>query len=317
MDSNSKKLTGLGALALVSVLAACGGGGGGGGGTVTPPTTQPTSTPTLSPTLTNASGTVVDDGTGSPIAGARVVLMPWGPCGATPVPASSVTPENDGCPTPLPAPQATTDASGRFTLNGAPNGHYLLVIGSDSTSTTGTVQATVHDNVTLNGGNQTLAAPTIPPLPTVTPKTWETNGDYRIATLDATAEVPCLQSWNQHRIAAGVAASTTDEWLIEQVRAVNAARAGGGIPANPVTVSGAHLLTTSNVGYDGAGSCDSALINSGAFGGALPASTDPRTLWTGATVMQISPGGATQNLGVGEFPIDPRSFTDPNVPNWL
>ena len=87
--------------------------------------------PPLASGTTNASGVVVDDASGSPLAGVPVKLMPWGPCGATPAP-SSITPENDGCPTPLPSPQATTNAQGDFTLNGAPNGHYLLVIGTDS-----------------------------------------------------------------------------------------------------------------------------------------------------------------------------------------
>ena len=198
---------------VLAALAACGGGGGS-----NPPTPTATSVATASttPSTTNASGTVVDDGTGMPLAGVAVKLMPWAPCGPTPQPATSITPENDGCPTPLPSPQATTASNGTFTLNGALSGHYILVIGADTVSTPPagyvppscatncgtptpapfTVQATVHDNVTLTGGNQTLLAPTLPAVPSgYTPPTWETNGDYRLATLDAAKEMPCLIAW--------------------------------------------------------------------------------------------------------------------------
>ncbi|NNM93690.1 MAG: hypothetical protein HKL92_10145, partial [Candidatus Eremiobacteraeota bacterium] len=153
--------------ASVALLVACGGGGGPspvpGGGSTPTPVSSPGITPSPVPPTTNASGVVVNDADGQPLAGVRVVLMPWAPCGATPAPAS-ITPENDGCPTPLPSPQATTNPTGQFVLNGAPNGHYLLVIGTDSTNTTDPVQATVHDNVTLSGGNQTLLAPVLPPV---------------------------------------------------------------------------------------------------------------------------------------------------------
>ena len=175
-------------IGFAAAIAACGGGGGGGGNPVTaPPIVTPTSPTTPGSQITTASGTVVDDGTGQPIAGVSVKLMPWATCAATPAP-TSITPENDGCPTPLPSPQATTNAQGQFSLGGVANGHYLLVIGADAVATVppgyttppgncggpcptpspvpGTpVQGTVHDNVTLTGGNQTLKAPTLPSVP--------------------------------------------------------------------------------------------------------------------------------------------------------
>ena len=167
---------------ILAAAVACGGGSAAG---IVP------SPPATNTQTTNASGTVVDDGTGMPLAGVAVKLMPWAPCGPTPAPATSITPENDGCPTPLPSPQATTSSNGTFALNGAPNGHYLLIIGADAVATVPpgyttppgncspnpcpaptpvnfTVQATVHDNVTLDGGNQTLQAPTLPAVPRVT-----------------------------------------------------------------------------------------------------------------------------------------------------
>src|ERR1700722_810473 len=88
---------------LTTTLVACGGGGGGSSPDPTTPTSYPT-TGTTPAATTNASGTVVNDTNGSPLAGVTVKLMPWGngagTCAATPTPATSITPENDGCPTP-------------------------------------------------------------------------------------------------------------------------------------------------------------------------------------------------------------------------
>lgn len=325
-----------GTIAFSAALAACGGGGGGGNPPASTPT--PMNTPTLVPsmgsTTTNASGTVVDDKTGAALAGVAVKLLPWSPCGATPSPATTITPENDGCPTPLPSPQATTNASGQFTLGNVPNGHYLLVIGTDGVATvppgyttppsscSGTcptpspvpgtpVQATVHDNVTLSGGNQMLAAPTLPTVPAgYTAPAWETNGDYRLATLDAQTEMPCLIAWQYERAQNGLAGSSVDEWLLENVRAENAytvnGRPAGAIPA---ISSGA-----TNIG--GGTSCasyiDPILFSQNRY------SIDARTLWFAGQYAVYSANGGTNNeaAGLAEFPIDPRSYTDPNHPTW-
>ncbi len=75
----------------------------------------------------------------------------------------------------------------------------------------------------LTGGTQVLAAPTIPPIPTITPKAWETNGDYRLAKLDPTLETPCYIAWQYQRGTRGLPLGTIDEWLIEQVRGLNLA----------------------------------------------------------------------------------------------
>jgi hypothetical protein len=312
-----------------AAFAACSSGGGAAGADVGPPASQVSvggTTPAPGASTTTASGTVVNDANGSPLAGVRVVLMPWSPCGATPAP-TSITPESDGCPTPLPAPQATTNAAGQFTLANAPNGHYLLVIGADAVATLPpgyatpvpgssaaptpvpfTVQATIHDNVTLDGGAQTLVAPTIPPVPTVTPKTWETNGDYRLATLDATTEMPCYLAWQYERSANGLSLATIDEWLLEDVREVNAYLQTGGTQSQK-------LLTTGSTQVSGGAACYD-MIHSYAFSGLNPYSTDPRTLWFAGQYVPYQ-GGSVSASGVVEFPIDPRSFVDPNIPVWL
>jgi hypothetical protein len=317
-----------GAFGIMIALAACGGGGGGGG--TTPPANQATtgSTPTATPPTTNASGTVVDDGSGAPLAGVAVKLMPWAPCGPTPSPATSITPESDGCPTPLPSPQVTTAANGTFTLSGIPNGHYLLIIGADAVATVppgyttppgncspnpcaspspvpGTaMQATVHDNVTLTGGNQALVAPTLPAVPSgYTAPTWETNGDYRLATLNASAEMPCLIAWQYERAQYSLAGASVDEWLLENVRATNAyapnAPPGASLPV--ITSGGDHV--------SGGVACASQIASSFVSGNNSYAS-DPRTLWFAG---QYTYGTA---YGIAGFPIDPRSFTDPNHPTW-
>ncbi len=306
-------------IAGLALVTACGGGGGSAGPfppVGSPGTPTPVSSSGPQSTTTNASGVVVNDANGQPLSGVRVVLMPWGPCGATPAPAS-ITPENDGCPTPLPSPQATTNPQGQFTLNGAPNGHYLLVIGDDSTADTDPVQATVHDNVTLQGGNQTLLAPALPPVPTITPAPWETNGEYRLATLNSTSETPCFVDWQNERAANGLAAGTIDEWLLENIRATNAyaqnpSYANAPWPGNPFGD-----ITTGNEGQGGGLSCQSGIASSFAAG-ANTYAVEPRTEWFAGQFVIFSAYGGTNNESMesAEFPIDPRAFTDPNVPNW-
>ena len=307
------------ALAMVAGLVACGGGGGGsnplpvggGGGASPTPVSSPVTTPGSA--TTNASGVVVNDANGSPLSGVRVVLMPWAPCG-TPPPTAQITPENDGCPTPLPSPQATTNASGQFTLNGAPNGHYLLVIGNDSTSDTDPVQATVHDNVTLAGGNQTLLAPTLPPVPTITPQPWETNGEYRLATLSPTTETPCLVDWQQERASNNLPAGSIDEWLLENIRATNTFHQSPSYFNAPWPGNAFGSLTTGNAGGGGV-TCQDVLgtmFVPGTVGGNY--SYSPQTVWFAGQFLTGSSTVATQQSI--EFPIDPRSFTDPNVPVW-
>ena len=306
------------ALAGITLVSACGGSGGSSpvpiGGATPTPVSSPVTTPG-SQTTTNASGVVVNDANGSPLAGVPVKLMPWGPCGATPAP-SAITPENDGCPTPLPSPQASTNPQGQFALNGAPDGHYLLVIGTDSTADTDPVQATVHDNVTLSGGNQTLLAPTLPPVPTITPAPWETNGEYRLATLDPTSETPCFADWQQERAANNLPAGSIDEWLLENVRATNTFQQRPNYYNAPWSGNPFGSITTGNEGQSGGTSCQSgiaAIFAPGYLTGAF--ANNAQIEWFAAQWVPYVPG-VHSAMESAEFPIDPRSFIDPNVPNW-
>jgi hypothetical protein len=281
---------GCGVFLFAFVLAACGGGGGGGG--TTPTTTTPQTTPTITPpTTTNASGTVVDDANGTPLSGVNVALEPW-TAGATP----------------LPSPQATTNASGGFTLNAVPDGHYLLVIGSNSPSDT--TYTTVHDNVTLSGGNQTLVAPTLPAVHAYTPPTWETNGDYRISKLDATTELPCFQRFNSDRVSAGVSQLPLDEWSLESAHAVNADRNS----ASP-TLAAVISSRNTSVSY-GAPGTYTAACNYMADSSFPPAAgayaQDTKLGWYGGSML-LSTSGTTY-LGVMYAPYDPRVYADPGYP---
>ena len=265
---------------LCALLTACGGGGGGGG--TTPATATPIQTPTTPPTSTNASGQVVDDASGSALAGVNVSLEPW-TAGATP----------------LPAPVATTDSNGNFTLTNAPNGHYLLIIGSNSA--TDTTRATVHDNVTLQGGNQTLSAPTLPTVHAYTPPAWETNGKYRLAQPDATTEVPCFTRFNSDRAGVTQPAVPLDEWSLENSRANVADQLSSQVQA------GAYISTQHTQAASGVGSSCNIMVdfsfppNSNAY------ANDPRVAWF---------GGKYNASGTMEAPFDPRGYTDPNYPNW-
>ncbi|HVA29109.1 MAG TPA: hypothetical protein VNF68_13080, partial [Candidatus Baltobacteraceae bacterium] len=110
-----------------------------------------------------------------------------------------------------------------------------------------------------------------------------------------------------------LAGSSVDEWLMENVRTVNAWEQ---LPSK----SGTMLLTTSE-GYQNMGGTDCANSNVIlAFGGngATPYATDPRTLWFGGQYAMYQKSGTNflQGIGLAEFPIDPRSFQDPTVAIW-
>jgi hypothetical protein len=215
----------------------------------------------------------------------KVVLEPW-----------------TALATPLPSPQATTDANGNFVLAAAPNGHYLLVIGRNSP--TDTTSTTIHDNVTLSGGNQTLVAPTLPSMPGYTPPAWETNGTFRLSHVDTTTELPCFQRFNQDRANASQSAVPLDEWVLENVHTNNA----NTFSNQPVTYK--FLSSQDGALSSGAPGCN-ALIDfqfssSGAYG------ADARVVWFGAAVLH----GATSYVGTVEAPFDPRGYTDPNYPMW-
>lgn len=279
-------------------LAACSGGSGGGApsGGYTPPTATPAPTPTATPTVvpttqTDASGVVVDDASGTPLAGVHVAVEPW-VAGATP----------------LPAPQATTLADGTFTLNHVPNGHYLLVIGNDVPGDT--AQTTVHDNVMMNGGPQVLHAPTLPPVPTITPPAWETNGSYRLSAIDATTELPCIQAFNTERTNRTLPQVVPDEWLMENSRAIVSYEESPSPSPAPWQNNVAGALTTGIAQISGGTTC--ATMIAAAFTGAY--AVDLRTQWIGTKYSVYDSG--SQAYGIAQSPIDPRAFTDPSVPVW-
>ncbi|HET6894560.1 MAG TPA: hypothetical protein VFH72_04165 [Candidatus Baltobacteraceae bacterium] len=308
------------------VLAACGGGGGGtpslGGGT--PPTVKPTATPTPTPTptpnTTVAQGTLVDDPSGTALAGVKVQLDPW---------IAYATPG----PTPTPVAVSTTDPQGHFTIS-ASNGTYLLVIGVDaintpppgwstpSPSATDTPipgasgwRPTIHDRIVLTGGGTAaspirLVAPTMPPQPLYTPPAVETNGDYRLITIDPLIEAPCILAWNSLRAGKGLAGSVADEWSLENSYAIawgGFQPNGGGTPFYP--------LTTGNGNVSGGADCLDMLNYQWNFASVQTYAYNSQTFWFGGAYIPSDPA-IHSAYGADDFPIDPRVYADPNNLVW-
>ena len=296
-------------LAASAILAACGGSSDG-GIAITPPATNPP--PTKTPVTTIAQGTVVDDPSGIALAGVTVRLDPWI---AYPTPG----------PTPTPIVTTTTDPNGHFTIT-ARNGTYLLVIGPDAVNTpppgwstpssdaTETPipgahgwRVTIHDKVVLNGGAQVLVAPTMLPEPLYTPPAVETSGKYRLATLDALMEAPCILAYNQKRIALGLPAAVVDEWLTENTRAIDRAHdaSPSGVPV--------YFLTTANASISGGNNC--AELMATAFSNpAFQYSGNRNAVWFGGRYVPYA--SEISGFGQLEFPVDPRIFMDPIGLPW-
>ncbi len=291
----------LASLFCASMLLACGGGGappspgGSSDGGATPCPAGMTGTPPnceLAPTSTTASGRLVDDPSGAALGGVTVGLAPW-TAGATPM------------------PEGTTAPDGTFAFT-APNGHYLLIIGSESSIDL--TRPTIHDNITLTGGTQVLHAPVLPPIPTITPAPMELNGDYRLVTLSTTDEVPCIQAFNAQRTTLNLQPVVVDEWLTENARATNTFAMNPNFAALQKTITGYGYLSTGNTAPSGGTSCAEVITVLQSF--ADPYANSPHTLWFGGTYHDFGVPNQFKNSGVIEFPIDPRFAPDPNVPIW-
>ena len=134
-----------------------------------------------------------------------------------------------------------------------------------------------------------------------------TDGDYRLATLDASTEMPCYIGWEYERAQHNLAGSAVDEWLTENERtdiAYVVAHNGGTI----------QLLTTDNDEGFGGTDCINSLLSP--FTGTY--ANSPRAFWFGGQWLLAKNSGANfyQGDGLAEFPIDPRSFQDPNIATW-
>lgn len=335
-------------LALAScalLIAACGGGSSGTGNPLPsgPPPATPTpcpagwtgTPPACSDPNTTAQGTLVDDPSGTPLAGVKVQVDPWVQYQPTPG------------PTPTPMQTTTTDASGHFTIS-MPNGTYLLVIGDDavhtpppgfSTPCPDNTNATpppcavdtpipgasdwrpsIHAQIALTGGGTNasplpLPAPTLPADSYYTPPPVETNGDWRLTTLDAQYEAPCYLAYNQARTAHALPQAVSDEWLVENTRGDvwagenNYLQHGSG---------GTVQFLTGGTGasqFSGNANCAEYVASNHVFiagGQALNA----QSLWYGGLYVV---GSGLQPFGADEEIIDPRwpDTADPGpIPAW-
>jgi hypothetical protein len=261
---------------------------------------------------TTAFGYVYDDPTGKPLANIPVHLAPWTGCVKT-------SRFERQCPPNLPH-HAFTNARGKFELRGVRNGHYLLIVGSDDALDF--VRATVHDQVWFTGGLQRLAAPTLPtqPRPTApypSPKpvsipAIERSGNYRLASIDQTLEFPCLSAFNHARAGRGFPPLVLDEWLLENVRAIESYA--------KTTKPGARRYHTEAIftgtASTGGKTCAKALVDP-AFQKAHHLAVDPRSLWYAGEF--LPPGTAGQPgpaHGRQLFGIDPRAGTNSGYPPW-
>ena len=320
-----------GALILfAAALAACGGGGGGGA----TPSVNPTSTPCPSgytgapPNCvapganTTAKGTLVGDASGSPLSGVKVQLDPW---------ISYPTPG----PTPTPIATSTTDAQGHFTIS-APNGTYLLVIGNDAVNTpppgwttpapsatdtpipgANTWTATIHDRIVLYG-QTTLVAPTMPPIPLYTPPATETNGSFRIATLDPLTEAPCVLAYNQERSSFGLSGAVVDEWLVENSRGFVAEHNNPAfsVQTTPAPSNPNGYLTSANAFISGGNNCLQMISGFVTGTKTAPFVANANSEWFAIAYKPFVVGSSFSAYGVAEFPIDPRVYADPIEQFW-
>lgn len=289
-------------------LSACGGGGG---GEALSPNPGPSGTP-ASP-ASSAIGTLVDDPSGAPLAGVTVRLDPWqwgsGPVSGAP-PLYTPPPNIVPGPSPTPLYTTATDAQGHFTIKAA-NGTYLLVIGSDDANDT--TRPTIHDRVVLSG-QSVLVAPTMPPIPGITPAPVEVNGDYRLATIDQVHELPCIQDYDAQRTQRGLAKPVIDEWLTENVRAaVEQSVTPYNKQTGPTNPYG--YLTTGNA--EGTGGTDCRFIVTASFTNNATPFVMQSPWYAGSYLPYQVSNGTQPAYGVSLFPIDPRLYKDPNVPNWF
>ena len=248
-------------------------------------------TPTQTPAVTTAQGTLVDDPSGTPLSGVKVQIDPW------------ITFATPG-PTPTPIAATTTDTSGHFTVSER-NGTYLLVIGDDD-PTYPNNRPTIHDKIVLNG-QTTLVAPNlqvIAPAPNYTPPAVETNGDYRLVTLDATREIPCIQDWDAQRTSRSLPKPVIDEWLTENARAAIATYVTGG-STSLTTADDTEGTTVTNQ------PC-SDLVNVTFTNAASVYATINGPTWFGGAWLDDPTGG----YGTLEFPGDVRVFTDSQNSVW-
>jgi hypothetical protein len=114
-------------------------------------------------------------------------------------------------------PEATTNASGQFSFTTTP-GKYLLIVGPNSSTAT---TATLHETVTLASGPNILTAQTPQPEPDVTPQASQIAGALRLMALNSVQQ-DCLTGMNTGRAGASLTALVPDEYLEEDVLAINA-----------------------------------------------------------------------------------------------
>jgi hypothetical protein len=277
-------------------------------------------------------GNVLSDPEGKPLGQIPVSLAPWTPC----VVGRSHGVQTLACPTPLASTQ--TNGDGRFALS-VPPGHYLLTIGSDST--TDLSRPTVHDNVWIKGAGKLVApgpCPTLypegsggapfpghclPPIPLVTPPPVERSGNYRLSAINHW-DVPCIRSFDQNREQRKLQPAVVDEWITENNRSQIANRRNKHFKTfagfDGVTDGYGIQFGGSMEPVNGETACAFGLMHLNVFTSdlnGLAYSANPETHWFAATMEPFVPGKLKLvAIGNAQYPRDPRNFVDPQVTYW-
>jgi hypothetical protein len=277
-----------------------------------------------------AWGVLVDDPSGRPLGQEPVKLMPWKPCRFATIDGKMRKPETMTCPTPVAT--TSTTANGHFVLH-APPGHYLLVIGSDST--TDMTRPTIHDNVTIATSPkvQHLLAPGIctynnephclPPIALYTPHPMEVNGDYRLSDLTGpqsrVEEWPCIRAFDADRGRRGLIHAVVDEWATENIRAIVHQHTAP-VSSTPPPVDPFGFLTAGYTLNLGGSNCAVSTIREvfhWLHGQSLRYAAGPQTLWFAGSYDPYNYKSPHSGFGAAEFPVDPRTgFKDPYSPAY-
>ncbi|MFN2450051.1 MAG: hypothetical protein ABR508_09765, partial [Candidatus Baltobacteraceae bacterium] len=159
-----------------------------------------------------------------------------------------------------------------------------------------------------------LVAPTLVAQPLYTPPAVETSGAYRLSTLDARIEAPCVLAYNQDRAALGLAPAVVDEWLLENTRGIQYvinSPNGGGQTINFLTWGTGHS-------YDSGGAnCASSTIQQpGVFTTPTSQALGANALWFAGSWSEAVVAGGVAVGGSAQFPIDPRIAAQSSSLSW-
>ncbi|HEY9179314.1 MAG TPA: hypothetical protein VIO32_01265 [Candidatus Baltobacteraceae bacterium] len=156
-----------------------------------------------------------------------------------------------------------------------------------------------------------MKAPTLVPQPLYTPPAVETNGNYRLATIDALNEAPCYLAWNVQRQAHSLTPAVLDEWSTENARAISWV----GFQPNGAG-QGVQFLTAIDAIVSGGSNCSVNMVlpywqSAASYYNYV---TDPEDAWYGGSYLPYN--NQHSATGAADFAVDPRIIPDPSGTPW-